>query len=67
MGIAMLVVVLLGILWGAIVLMRRARGSEVSASGFGAFDELFHPAAQRATVIIEEQQESAPPVPSPDE
>lgn len=67
MGITGLFAAVLMILWGAIVLMKRARGREVSASGFGAFDEVFHPAAHQATVVIEEQEESAPPVPAPDD
>lgn len=67
MGILGLFAVVLMILYGSVVLMKRARGSDVRTSGFGPFDEVFHPAAHEATVVVEEQEESAPPVPTPDD
>ncbi|MDN5856009.1 MAG: hypothetical protein L0K86_24850 [Actinomycetia bacterium] len=67
MGITGLFAVVLMILYGAVVLMKRARGRDVSTSGFGPFDEVFHPAAHEVVVVIEEQEKSAPPVPAPDD
>lgn len=42
-------------------------GRSTAAGGLGAFDEIFHPAAANAAVIIEEQREARTALPSPED
>lgn len=66
-GLGGLTAVVLTILWGAIVLAKRSRNQDVSATSFGALDEVFHPAAHQASIVVDEQREVSPPLPTPDD
>jgi ABC-type phosphate transport system substrate-binding protein len=43
---------------------RRAGGS---SAVFGVMNEVFHPAASQANIIVEEQREARAPLPSPED
>lgn len=53
--------VMVGLMW----LTRRSRGRRVGSSVTGPFEEIWHPAAHRARVEIEIQDERATEFPAP--
>jgi len=55
--------VLGGLAWVA----RRGRGRRVSGAVAGPFEELWHPAAHRARIEIQVQDERVVPIPQPGE
>jgi len=53
------------IMAGLVWLTHRSRGRRVGSSVAGPFEEIWHPAAHRARIDIEIQDERTAPVPSP--
>ena len=59
--VAAFIAVMAGLVW----LTRRQRGRQVGGSVAGPFEEIWHPAAHRARVEIQVQDERTLPAPSP--
>ncbi len=55
----------LAIMAGLVWLTHRSRGRRVGSSVAGPFEEIWHPAAHRARIDIEIQDERKTPIPSP--
>lgn len=53
------------VLVGLALLTRRARGRSVGSSVAGPFEEIWHPAAHRARIDIQVQDERKVPLPAP--
>lgn len=59
---AVLVVVFLLVPWFAQRMQEVASDSSGGAGVFGVLEEVFHPSAHRAQVVVEQQKEQADPV-----
>ncbi|WP_323373575.1 hypothetical protein [Plantactinospora alkalitolerans] len=62
-GVTALGAVLAGLMW----LARRVRRRGIGDAMMGPFEEIWHPAGQRARIEIRVQEERAVPMPSPDD
>ena len=60
--LAAFLAIMAGLVWW---LTHRSRGRRVGSSVAGPFEEIWHPAAHRARIDIEIQDERKTPIPSP--